>query len=122
MIKTIVITTQRYQMSSVLGDIFQAASKFSGISYDSLSRSTRIASDLRLDGDDVWELLNKINSKYPLNYDGFIFEKYFTDESRINLFSSIFESLFSKREKGNSYEITLGDIESWIMNGYWKEN
>ncbi len=108
--------------NNIIEEISLIASDISGISYNSLSRSTRIASDLRLDGDDVWELLNKINSKYPLNYDGFIFEKYFTDESRINLFSSIFESLFSKREKGNSYEITLGDIESWIMNGYWKEN
>lgn len=109
-------------MSNTINDIIQSASKISGVNGNLLSRNTRIVSDLRLDGDDVWDLINEINSKYSLNFEGFNFEKYFTDESKINSIFGILKKIFSKKDKATFYEVTLGDIEDWIKRGYWRED
>jgi hypothetical protein len=86
-------------MSNTEGYNIQVASKISGVKENSLHINTRITSDLRLDGDDAWELVNEVNSRYSLNFEGFNFDKYFTDESKINSIREIIEGIFSKKIK-----------------------
>lgn len=100
-----------------MSDIIEISSKITGVKKDKINADTKIAADLRIDGDDVVELLEEINKKYSLNFESFNFQKYFTPEYKINSIKSIYNYLFNK----NVYEVTLKDIEEWIVNGYWKE-
>jgi hypothetical protein len=108
-------------MSEILKNLIKLVSESTGLNQDVLNRNTRISSDLGIDGDDVLELIEAINIRYPLNFDGFVFENYFTPESEINTFKSLF-NYFSKKIPSHNYEVTLGDIENWIKNGYWSED
>lgn len=105
----------------VLNEIIKIASKISGVEERLISRESRIGSDLRIDGDDVEELIRKVNLIYPLNFEGFTFQKYFSLESDINPIRSIIYFFFSKGKEQASYEITIGDIENWVLKGKWEE-
>ena|SRR5690554_4989092 len=109
-------------MSNILKDIIEIASNVAGVNSKKLNQHTRIGKDLQIDGDDVWDLLHKIENIYPLNYNGFDFSKYFTMETEINPIRSLINLLIGRKIQGNeTYEVTLGDIENWIKKGYWEE-
>lgn len=108
-------------MMEVINEIISMASKISGIEESRLSRESRISSDLRIDGDDVEELIHKIDIKYSLNFDGFSFNRYFSSESEIRPLKSLLLFLGVLSKQKASYEVTLGDIEEWILAGKWKE-
>jgi hypothetical protein len=106
----------------ILKEIIKIASKISGVEESYIARESRIGSDLGIDGDDVEELIREVNSIYPLNFDGFSFQKYFSSESDINPIRSILYFLFSKGKVQASYEVTIGDIVDWVLKGKWEEN
>lgn len=107
-------------MSDIVKDIITIASDLTGIDKSKLHRNTTIGKDLKIDGNDVVDLLREIEKKYVLNYDGFDFKKYFTPESEINVIRSFIKYFFRKKKEDN-YQLTIGDIEKWILKGYWEE-
>lgn len=47
---------------------------------ENISMSSRIEEDLRITGDDAWELLEELDRKFQIDFEGFDFREYFYEE------------------------------------------
>jgi hypothetical protein len=79
-----------------------------------LSRSTRLVQDLKMDGDDAYEFMEKYVSEFNLDYSAFNFDEYFSKEG-FDLFG-IIASIFKKKVETKK-TLTLGDLERAIIRG-----
>lgn len=81
------------------------------------NRDTRLVQDLRIDGDDAYEFMEKFVSEFDVDYSEFDYSMYFSKEG-FDLFG-ILESIFKK--KGETKKaLTLGDLEKAIASGKLK--
>lgn len=104
----------------IIKSVINIASQYSGISIDKLSVFSSINNDLRIDGDDIEDMLIEIDREFNLNFDGFEFNKYFNSENESNIISNII-NLFRKKKNLIEYDVKLIDIIRWIEDGCWKE-
>ncbi len=48
---------------------------------ENVTISSKIEEDLRITGDDIWDLLNELDRKFDIDFEGFCFKEYFYEES-----------------------------------------
>jgi hypothetical protein len=108
----------------ILDKVKAVASDISGVDKDKLSMSTSINNDLKIDGDDIEDLIRLLDKEFHLNYEGFDFSRYFNSENEIRPVLSIFNKILNKNipKKSTTYDVTIGDFVDWAYNGYWKES
>ncbi len=85
---------------------------------EDITLDTRLREDLKIDGDDVDELLCKIAEQFEVDWHGFVFYRYFHKEP--HLFSLLFEWYYHKRH-GVLKTITVSHLVSVIERGVWFE-
>jgi len=71
----------------ILNNIIDICSKISGVKKSNISLMSSINNDLKIDGDDIVELLEHLVIKYNLNTEEFEYSKYFDWEGQINIIS-----------------------------------
>ena len=94
-------------------------SEYSGVSKRKISLETKIGADLGLDGDDAKEILNMIWQKFEVDTSNFDFNQYFHDETEINSFKVLFQSLFENKAKKNNMDISVERIVLAIKEKKW---
>ena len=82
---------------------------------DTLSLKTRLHHDLRIDGDDADELLEKIAARYGTNFDEMVFDAFFPDESEA--LSYTLTSLLGWKSEKKAF--TIGHLVHVIERGRW---
>lgn len=92
---------------NILEDIFKIISIHTGISENKIYENSKLGNDLGLDGDDAYEVLEKINSRYKLNIN---FKAHFNDEANIWGINNWFNKYFNKSKYIYKSEITIKDI------------
>lgn len=80
-----------------------------------LGLATRLHHDLRIDGDDAFELLQEIAAQYGTNFDEMVFTDFFPDETEAISYS--LTSLIGW--KSDKKEFTLGHLIHVIEQGRW---
>ena len=106
-------------------EVFNALKEFITKNYWStkpgLTRETRISQDLRIEGDDASELMQKFGRQFNVDLSAFEFEKYFMLEGFDPIgFSHVIRKLRGdKIPKRSSKSITLGDLEKAAKVGKW---
>lgn len=103
-------------MEDILEGIKVLIHKYTGQTKIPLNRSTRLYQDLKIDGDDAFELLKDFSSKYNVDMSDFKFNEYFSPEG-IDIIGAII-SLFKNRPKLK--ELTIGDMELAVIEGKLK--
>lgn len=104
--------TDRYnQLAAILSHELGVQTKY-------ITLNTRLREDLKIDGDDVDVLFCKIAEQFGVDWQGFVFYRYFHEES--HLFSLFFESYYRKRY-GTLKTITISHLLSVIECGVWFE-
>lgn len=83
-----------------------------------MERNTRLYEDLRIDGDDAFELMQKYKSVFKVDMTHFDYNLYFAPEG-IDLIGAVM-SVF-KKGKPKLKSITIGDLERAAISGAWKE-
>jgi acyl carrier protein len=104
---------QLNSMENILRDISVLINKHTGLKNTQFERSTRLYEDLKIDGDDAFELLKEFEKQYKIDMRDFKFNEYFSPEG-IDVIGAII-SWFKKRKKLK--ELTVGDIEQAIITG-----
>jgi hypothetical protein len=84
----------------------------------SISHSTAIYQDLRIAGDDAFELLEMISARFGTSFQGFDWRAYFPDELEAGLFhwGAILGIRDTKRRT-----LTVGHLLAVIERGAWFE-
>jgi acyl carrier protein len=90
-------------MTNTFSIITKWIQKETGVNKSSLKSSTRIYEDLRMDGEDAFELLKSFEHEFKLDMQNFDFNQYFAPEG-IDLIGAI-SRLFNKN-KINLQELT----------------
>lgn len=85
---------------------------------ENITLNTRLREDLKIDGDEVDELLCKIAEHFEIDWHGFNFYRYFHEEP--HLFSLIYQCYYHKRH-GVLKTITVNHLLSVIERGVWFE-
>lgn len=73
----------------ILNNIIDICSKISGVKKSKISLRSSINNDLKIDGEDIVELLEHLVIKYNLNTEEFEYSKYFDWEGQKNIISQI---------------------------------
>lgn len=81
-----------------------------------LSVSTRLYEDLKIDGDDAFELLKAFESEFDVDMTNFGYNNYFAPEG-IDLIGVVLNIL--KKNKKKLLPLTLGDLEQAASRGKW---
>ncbi|HIK06158.1 MAG TPA: DUF1493 family protein [Trichormus sp. M33_DOE_039] len=89
-----------------------------GIPTDEISLNTRLREDLKIDGDEVEEIFYKISEYFDIDWQGFVFYRYFYEEP--HLFSQIF-NLYYRQHYGKLKTITVSHLVSVVECGFWFE-
>jgi acyl carrier protein len=66
--------------TDLFGEIAALAAKHGETSADTITPQTRLAGDLGLDGDDAHEFVAAFSEHYGVDFDGFVWLRYFGDE------------------------------------------
>ena len=81
----------------------------------SVNAQTRVYHDLGIGGDDAWEMLGKIASGSALDFSGFVFSRYFPDETEV--FGEHVAKAFGRRSKRQP--LTVQHLASVVELGNW---
>ena len=103
----------------ILNNIIDICSKISGVKRSNISLMSSINNDLKIDGDDIVELLEHLITKYNLNTEKFEYSKYFDWEGQINIISQI-KYLF-KPKIDLRYDVKIYDLYQWVVTKEWSE-
>ena len=101
----------------ILNNIIDICSKISGVKRSNISLMSSINNDLKIDGDDIVELLEHLITKYNLNIEKFEYSKYFDWEGQINIISQI-KYLF-KPKIDLRYDVKIYDLYQWVVTKEW---
>jgi acyl carrier protein len=101
----------------IADDIIMICSKVSGIYANKITLDSSINYDLKIDGDDIIEIINQLDNKYGLNTNNFNYSKYFDDEGDAN----IIRSFLRFKPKKIEYDVKIKDLYNWVVNKEWKE-
>lgn len=99
------------QLAAILSDQMS-------VRIEDITLNTRLREDLKIDGDEVDELLCKIAEQFEVDWHGFGFYHYFHEEP--HLFSLLFEWYYHKRH-GPLKTITVSHIVLVIERRVWFE-
>jgi|AntRauMFilla1563_2_1112583.scaffolds.fasta_scaffold63292_2 hypothetical protein len=87
-----------------------------GITVDRITMSSRLGTDLRLDGDDVHDVLSQLESNYVLSSNDFPFDEYFNPEN--DLWG--IQRLFGRRKDSRDVKhLTVAQIVSSVEAKRW---
>ena len=67
-------------MIQIERDVIELIAEESGKGKDQISSSSTLLADLGIDGDDAWEILERLHGKYEVDFSEFEFEKHFRNE------------------------------------------
>ena len=84
---------------------------------EDITLDTRLREDLKIDGDEVDELLCEIAEHFEVDWQGFISYRYFHEEP--HLFSLLFQCYHTRH--GALKTITVNHLLSVIDRGVWFE-
>jgi hypothetical protein len=103
----------------ILVNIIDICSKISGVKKSKILLMSSINNDLKIDGDDIVELIECLVIKYNLNTEKFEYSKYFDWEGQINIISQI-KNLF-KPKIDLRYDVKIYDLYQWVVIKEWSE-
>ena len=103
----------------ILNNIIDICSKISGLKKSKIELNSSINKDLKIDGDDVVELLDELISKYNLSTKKFEYSKYFDWEGEANILAQI-KRLF-KPKVDLKYDVKIYDLYRWVISKEWGE-
>ena len=114
-------------------ELIQIISNFTGVNMNLIKLDTLLGADLGIDGDDAYDLLEEISSRFNCNLDKLDFKTYFTPESDINIFKSLFDLIkfgfFMVRNynhkidyNNNHKDISIEMLLSFINDKEWNFN
>ncbi|NEU78619.1 DUF1493 family protein [Nostoc sp. UIC 10630] len=89
-----------------------------GVQTKDITLNTRLREDLKIDGDDADVIFYKIAEQFSVDWQGFVFYRYFHEEA--HLFSLLFEYYYRKRH-GKLKTINVNHLLSVIERGGWFE-
>jgi acyl carrier protein len=98
-------------MENILEDIKELILKHTGKTKINLDRNTRLYKDLRIDGDDAFELLRDFSNMFEVDMSDFKFGEYFSPEGT-DILGAIVSLL---KNKPKLKELTLGDMEKAVI-------
>jgi Protein of unknown function (DUF1493) len=84
---------------------------------DSVEDSTRLVQDLRIGGDDAWELLEKIHARFGTSFKDIDFDAFFPDEGE--MFGYGIATFFGWKDRRK--KITFGHLVKIVDGGKWFE-
>ena len=86
-----------------------------------MTSSTTIENDLRITGDEAYELIDDFVAEFDLDADGFEYNRYFNEEGfdPIGLSILIKKLLRIPSIKKSKHQICIDDLEAWVERGYW---
>ncbi len=93
---------------TLLSIIFEVIGKSVSCNEESL-----VYHDLKISGDDAFELLNNIHKKFGTNFSEFDFEKFFPNETE-DMYYQVMPFLKKRKTK-----LKIKDLMSAIENGAW---
>jgi len=82
-----------------------------------ITPSTAIYHDLRIAGDDAWELFEMIAARFDTKFDGFDWPIYFPNETQIGPVWWLAEKLGHHETKWR--RLTIGHLQAVIERGAW---
>jgi acyl carrier protein len=103
-------------MNDVFEKIKALIAEKTSVNESRLGRNTRLYEDLKIEGDDAFELLESFKEKFKVDMTDFNYNEYFSGEG-IDLIGAIV-SIF-KRKKKRLKSITIADLEKAAVNGMW---
>ena len=103
-------------MEDVFNKITKLVSNEVGVRESKLTRTTRLYEDLKIDGDDAFELLKSFEQEFQVDMKNFDFNSYFAPEG-IDLLG-VLGNLFKKKTSSKD-SLNLGDLEKAALRKYW---
>jgi hypothetical protein len=103
----------------ILNNIIDICSKISGLKKSNIKLNSSINNDLKMDGDDVVELIEELISIYNLSTKKFEYSKYFDWECDANFLAQI-KRLF-KPKADLQYDVKIIDLYRWVITNEWSE-
>lgn len=82
-----------------------------------MDRYTKLYEDLKIDGDDAFELLQAFSEKFNVDMSEFKYNEYFAPEG-IDIIG-VLSRLFKDKEKKKLKSLTLADLEEAAKEGKW---
>jgi hypothetical protein len=103
-------------MHTVHDEVLKIISDDTGIPLDSLFLPTRLEQDYGVIGDDIWSVLELMQSKFNIDFSELEFDIYFTPECE-----GFFTSLFNRRKvkHRNRFPVTVGHLIHVAQKGKW---
>ena len=102
---------------NLFDDICASVRRITGRGPQIMSHS-RLLHDLKITGDDAYELLDEIEKKYDVDWSGFVTKEYFPDEGKAIWWW--LKDLLGIKDKAHK-EMTVGDLVRAAKAGRWQE-
>ncbi|MBU2892275.1 DUF1493 family protein [Colwellia sp. D2M02] len=92
-----------------------------GISFESIMDNSTLLGDLKIDGDDAWEIFEQCRSKFQLDLTSFDFNKHFRSEPCFKGLMYLFRKVKYRDEHiaSNKVPITVKQLINACKNGKW---
>jgi len=91
------------------------------VALDKVTDSSTLLGDLKVDGDDAWEIFEQCHDKFKLDLTGFDFNKYFRCEPCLKGFIYIYRKIKYREEHiaAKKIPITVSQLIAACKNGKW---
>ena len=91
------------------------------VSLDKVNDNSTLLGELKIDGDDAWEIFEQCHSKYQLDLTNFNFSKYFRSEPCLKGLVYFYRKLKYRDEHiaANKLPITVKDLIAACKKGKW---
>ncbi len=92
-----------------------------GISLDNIMDNSTLLGNLKIDGDDAWEIFEQCHSQFQLDLTAFDFNKYFRSEPCFKGLMYLFRKVKYHDEHiaSNKVPITVKQLINACKNGKW---
>lgn len=105
-------------------EIISIISKEANIAIEKITLESTLLGDLKLDGDDAWEVFEQCQKKFNVDFKMFNFNKHFRNEPCFKGFTYLFRLIKYKDEHMASGKapITVAQLISACRIGYWPQS
>jgi acyl carrier protein len=102
-------------------EITKIISKEAGIPQNKITENSTLLGDLKIDGDDAWEIFEQCHNKFSLDLTAFDFNKYFRCEPCSKGFVYLYRKIKYRDEHiaANKMSITVKQLIAACQRGKW---
>lgn len=114
-----------YKTTEVLQQLIDFLADLTRVGKENINLDTRIFEDLRADGDDAFEILEWLETKFGLSASDFPFEQYFHGEYDYwgigEFVGNFVKKIFVEDFKPKEYKsLTVREIDASVRAGKWE--